>query len=121
MTRTLFVLIFLLTLPLRSMADVPYVAHLQDETNGEDWLSYSGGYRSQRFSPLSQINTSNVDQLKVIWAYQMQPTGISGAGLQESTPLVSDGILYLTESPSSVSAIDAVSGRLLWHLSLIHI
>ena len=98
-----------------SHADVPYSAHLQDEANGADWLSYSGGYKSHRFSPLSQINTNNVDQLKVIWAYQMQSTGISGAGLQESTPLVSDGILYLTESPSSVSAIDAATGRLLWH------
>ena len=47
----------------------------------------------------------------------MQPTDIAGAGLQETTPLVVDGILYLTESPSSVSALDARTGRLLWHWS----
>ncbi len=98
-----------------ALADTPYAALLADEANGADWLSYSGGYKSERFSPLSQINTVNVDQLKVKWAYQMQPTGISGAGLQETTPLVADGIMYITESPSSVTALDARSGRMLWH------
>ncbi|CAN0526016.1 unnamed protein product, partial [Scytosiphon promiscuus] len=98
-----------------TLADTPYSALLADEANGDDWLSYSGGYKSERFSPLSQINTVNVDQLKVKWAYQMQPTGINGAGLQETTPLVADGIMYITESPSSVTALDARTGRMLWH------
>ncbi|MDA0280068.1 MAG: PQQ-dependent dehydrogenase, methanol/ethanol family [Proteobacteria bacterium] len=97
------------------LADTPFEALLADETNGADWLSYSGGYKSQRFSPLSQINTVNVDQLKVMWAYQMQPTGISGAALQETTPLVAGDVMYITESPSSVTALDTRTGRLLWH------
>ncbi len=98
-----------------ALADTPFAALLNDEANGADWLSYSGGYKSQRFSPLSQINTVNVDQLKVIWAYQMQPTGISGAALQETTPLVAGDVMYLTESPSSVTALDTRTGRMLWH------
>lgn len=98
-----------------TLADTTYEDHLADEASGADWLSYSGGYKSHRFSPLSQINTANIEQLKVMWAYQMQPTGISGAGLQETTPVVADGIMYLTESPSSVTALDARSGNLLWH------
>lgn len=98
-------------------AATSYQQLLDDEANGADWLSYSGGYRSERFSPLAQINTANVDALKVIWAYQMQPTTISGAGLQETTPLVADGIMYLTESPSSVTSLDARTGKLLWHWS----
>ena len=97
------------------IADTPFEALLADEVNGADWLSYSGGYKSQRFSPLSQINTVNVDQLKVMWAYQMQPTGISGAVLQETTPLVADNVMYITESPSSVTALDTRTGRVLWH------
>mgnify|MGYP003388164651 FL=1 len=97
------------------IADTPFEALLADEVNGADWLSYSGGYKSQRFSPLSQINTVNVDQLKVMWAYQMQPTGISGAALQETTPLVADNVMYITESPSSVTALDTRTGRVLWH------
>ena len=67
------------------LADTPFEALLADEANGAEWLSYSGGYKSQRFSPLSQINTINVDQLKVMWAYQMQPTGISGAAARDDT------------------------------------
>jgi alcohol dehydrogenase (cytochrome c) len=98
-----------------AFADTPFEALLADEANGADWLSYSGGYKSQRFSPLSQINTLNVDQLKVMWAYQMQPTGISGAALQETTPLVAGDVMYLTESPSSVTALDTRTGRMLWH------
>ena len=98
-------------------AATSYQQLLDDEANGADWLSYSGGYRSERFSPLAQINSRNVDALKVIWAYQMQPTTISGAGLQETTPLVADGIMYLTESPSSVTSLDARTGKLLWHWS----
>jgi len=96
-------------------AAAPYERLLSDEANGADWLSYSGGYRAERFSPLTEVNKENVEHLKVIWAYQMQPTDIAGAGLQESTPLVVDGVMYLTESPSSVTALDVTSGRMLWH------
>lgn len=96
-------------------AGVSYQRLLADEADGADWLSYSGGYRSERFSPLAEVERGNVAGLKVIWAYQMQPSDVSGAGLEETTPLVADGIMYLSESPSSVSALDARTGRLLWH------
>lgn len=96
-------------------AAVDYERLLADEANGADWLSYSGGYRSERFSALDQINRRNVQNVKVIWAYQMQPTDLSGTGLQETTPIVADGIMYLTESPSSVTALDVRTGRMLWH------
>jgi len=115
MKRSLIGICVLLFCSTATLGDTPYQALLDDADNGADWLSYSGGFQSHRFSPLNQINTNNVDQLKVIWAYQMQPTGINGAALQETTPLVADGIMYLTESPSSVTALDAQTGRLLWH------
>lgn len=96
-------------------AQTSYAQLMADEENGDDWLSYSGGYKSERFSPLAQINPANVSQLKVMWAYQMQAAGIAGAGLQETTPLVANGIMYITEAPSSVTALDARTGNLLWH------
>ncbi|MDA1369628.1 MAG: PQQ-dependent dehydrogenase, methanol/ethanol family [Proteobacteria bacterium] len=96
-------------------AATPYDQLLEDEANGADWLSYSGGYRSERFSALAQITPQNVSEMNVIWAYQMQATGLSGAGLQETTPLVAGEIMYLTESPSSVTALDTRTGNLLWH------
>ena len=80
----------------------------------QNWFTYSGSFRSERFSPLSQINKDNVVDLKVIWAYQMQPPSIGGAGLVETTPVVVDGVMYLTEPPSSVTALDARSGKSLW-------
>ncbi len=115
MKGSIYGLLFLCLASHSTLAQTSYQDLMQDELEGDDWLSYSGGYKSQRFSALNQINKNNVDQLKVIWAYQMQPTNVSGAGLQETTPLVADGIMYLTESPSSVSALDARTGKLLWH------
>jgi glucose dehydrogenase len=97
-------------------ASVPFERLVAEGTDG-NWLTYSGSYRSERFLDLDEINRETVAGLKVLWAYQMQPTDIEGAGLQETTPLVVDGIMYLTESPSSVTALDADSGRMLWHWS----
>ena len=114
-TKFLSILVLLCIGSSTVLADIPFEALLGDEENGADWLSYSGGYKSQRFSQLSQINTVNVGQLKVMWAYQMQPTGISGAALQETTPLVAGDVMYITESPSSVTALDTSTGRVLWH------
>ncbi|MEJ2088246.1 MAG: PQQ-dependent dehydrogenase, methanol/ethanol family [Gammaproteobacteria bacterium] len=106
----------LLTVAPAALAQVPFARLLNTQADG-DWLTYSGSYRAERFLALDQINRDNVDGLKVLWAYQMQPTSIQGAGLQETTPLVVDGILYLTEAPSSVTALDARTGRILWHWS----
>ncbi len=80
----------------------------------DSWLTYSGTYNSERFSPLAEINTSNASDLKTIWAYQMQPSTYTGAGLVETTPLVADGTMYITEPPSTVTALDARTGKRLW-------
>jgi len=80
--------------------------------NPQNWLTYSGNYQSQRFSELDQINRQTVAQLKPKWIYQMQ-----NAGVVETTPLVVDGIMYITEPPSIVTALDAHTGRPLWRYS----
>ncbi len=86
-----------------------------DATDDQDnWLTHSGTYNSERYSHLNEINTDNVDSLKVIWAYQMQPSPDGGNGLVETTPLVADGIMYITEPPSTVTALDARTGKMLW-------
>ena len=63
-----------------------------------NWLIYSGAYTSQRFSPLDQISSSNVGRLKPLWAYQ--PPGV---GSLEGTPVVADGVMYVTSAPASVA------------------
>lgn len=76
---------------------------------GSEWLSYGRDYSEQRFSPLTDINTQNVDQLGLQWSYRL-PT----ARVMESTPLVHKGVMYLTTSWSRVYALDARNGELLW-------
>jgi len=95
-------------------AQVPYERLLNAANDSSNWLTYSGSYRGERFSRLDQVDTTNVRKLKVIWAYQMQASTQAGEGLVETTPLVVDGIMYLTEPPSTVTALDARTGKLLW-------
>jgi alcohol dehydrogenase (cytochrome c) len=73
------------------------------------WMTYSGSYRSWRYSSLDQISRQTASRLKVEWVYQM-PTSL----MVETTPLVADGIMYLTEPPSNVVALDAATGRQYW-------
>jgi len=81
--------------------------HANDEP--QNWLTYSGSYASQRYSALQQISATNVKNLELKWVFQAQ-------SLQkfESTPLVVDGVMYLTQSPNDVVALDAKSGRVFW-------
>src|SRR5258708_39331901 len=61
------------------------------EKEPDNWLVYGGTYRSLRYSPLDQVNTSNVHTLQAAWAFQL---GTVEWGLQ-STPLVADGVMYV--------------------------
>jgi len=114
--RTLMLLVTLLV-AIPATADVSFERLVNASNDKDSWLTYSGTYRSERFSPLADINRDNVNELKVIWAYQMQPSGDTGAGLVETTPLVADGIMYITEPPSTVTALDARTGKRLWSWS----
>ena len=74
-----------------------------------NWLMYSGTLDSKRFSRLDQIHRGNVARLKVKWAYQ-----IPEIDRAETTPLVVDGVMFVTESPSNVVALDAATGQQYW-------
>src|ERR1041385_7954181 len=73
-----------------------------------DWLMYNRTYDAQRFSPLRQVNQSNVGQLKLAWSVTQ------GAGSQEGIPLVHDGVMYLQAPGASIEARDATTGQLIW-------
>ncbi len=90
-------------------AQVPYERILGAAGEPESWLTYNGGYMSQRHSGLRQINRRNVDRLELRWVLQNQ---VSGAW--QSNPLVADGVMYVTERPNSVMAVDAARGRVFW-------
>jgi len=78
------------------------------ETPG-DWLSYGGTYDEQRHSLLASVTTENVSELGVAWTYDL-----STARGVEATPIVVDGVMYVTSAWSVVYALDAQTGEELW-------
>jgi len=84
-------------------------AALSNEANVEEWLGYGRTHTEQRFSPLSAINASNVNRLKVDWFLDLpNDTGLV------ATPLVANGVMYFVGSRNVVRAVDATSGELIW-------
>jgi alcohol dehydrogenase (cytochrome c) len=83
------------------------LARANDEP--QNWLTYSGGYSSQRYSQLKQIDPGNVKNLELQW---ILPNQVFGAW--QSTPLVVNGVLYVTQRPNDVLAVDAKTGRAFW-------
>src|SRR5512143_3170499 len=75
----------------------------------QNWLTYGGGYASNRYTPLKQITPQNVKNLEHQWVLQGQVLGA-----WQSTPLVVDGIMYVTQRPNDVLALDAKTGRVFW-------
>src|SRR5580704_10034646 len=75
-----------------------------------DWPHHGGSQFAWRYSALDQIKTTNVKSLAVAWAFQ---TGDYGDSLQ-STPIVIDGVMYVSTSYAQVFALNAATGRLIW-------
>lgn len=110
--KRLWLFTFALTLWLTSMpvsAQVSFerILHAADEP--QNWLTYNGGYSSQRYSRLAQITAENVGTLELQWVLQNQVFGA-----WQSNPIVVDGIMYVTERPNTVMALDAITGRVFW-------
>jgi len=81
------------------------------------WPTYNGDYSGRRYSALKQINADNVGDLKTAWTYPTNPGSskdVFGSGEIKSTPLLVDGVLFFT-LPDHVWAIDARTGREIWH------
>ena len=79
------------------------------QNQDQDWSSYGKDLTNQRFSKLDQINTKNVNNLKLAWQYQ---TGIRATF--QATPLVHKGIMYVSLPFNHVIALDAKTGKELW-------
>jgi quinoprotein glucose dehydrogenase len=82
------------------------------------WPAYGGDAGGSRYSPLTQINAKNVGELKVAWTFR---TGEHGQGVKdwsrsafEATPILYNGVLYLTTSSTDIVAVDAANGALRW-------
>src|SRR5689334_8314620 len=87
------------------LAQVPFERIRLAEREPGNWLTYSGNYSAHRHSPLDQVDTTSVSRLRPLWVYQT-----SAAGAVETTPLVVDGVMYISEPPSNVTALDTRTG-----------
>ncbi|MGI8989539.1 MAG: PQQ-dependent dehydrogenase, methanol/ethanol family [Bryobacteraceae bacterium] len=94
-------------------ADLNVSFHRLRESDGEprNWLSYWGDLRGTHYSKLASINTANASSLTGSWTHQFGGTGV------ETTPLVVDGIMFVTGPRNNAAALDARTGRTIWSYS----
>ena len=79
-------------------------------TRADEWLTYSGSFKGWRYSTLAEITPDNVSTLRPVWTRQFP----SDVPVQSSTPLIVDGTMFVSESPSNALAIDLRTGEFLW-------
>src|SRR6201999_3322029 len=82
-------------------AQVPFDRILNANKEPQNWLTYSGNLSGQRYSELAQITPANVSSMEMKWAFQARSTEKF-----ETTPLVVDGKMYITQAPNDVVALD---------------
>jgi alcohol dehydrogenase (cytochrome c) len=92
--------------PLQSY--VPVSDALLKKPDIADWLMMRGNYQGWGFSTLDQINKANVKGLQLAWSRTMEP------GINEATPIIHNGVMFLGNPNDVIQAIDAASGDLLW-------
>ena len=92
----------------------PEIDKLLQSPVGKDWVTNGGNMTNQRYSTLKQIDTSNVGQLKGAWMTRLKGSGIGGKYSLEATPLVKDGVMYITTGNDDVFALNAKTGQILW-------
>src|SRR6266404_1922219 len=81
---------------------------------GEEWITYNMNWAEQRYSPLNQINASNIDRIGVAWTYEIPAAPGPAQNRQEGTALVYNGVLYNITPWSVVYAVDARTGQEKW-------
>jgi len=94
-----------------SVTDQDLLAGLKSPTR---WLTFSGSYTGQRHSPLTQVTPQNVSGLTPQWIFQTDIPGLPGRGI-ETSPIVVDGILYVTGNSNQAWAVNARDGRPIWN------
>jgi quinoprotein glucose dehydrogenase len=79
-----------------------------------EWPYWGGDPQSTRYTPLNQINESNLDKLEIAWRWTADGSGDASAANYKSTPLMVDGVLYVPWIDNGAAAIDAATGKTIW-------
>src|SRR5580658_627636 len=106
---TIVLLLAAASLPLEAPAQVSMDRLVHSGDTPQDWLNYSGGFLSQRYSALDQVTPGNVKNLEQKWIFQAR-----SLEKFEATPLVVDGVMYTVQAPNDIVAVDAATGRIFW-------
>jgi alcohol dehydrogenase (cytochrome c) len=112
--HTIIVVTFLIAGAVNPFAPAKIDVRPQDllvEPPAANWISYNGDYSGRRFSGLDQINATNVAELRAEWVFHAQ-----NSNRLETTPVVVDGMMFVTAA-NEASALDARTGRVVWHHS----
>jgi len=112
MTRRIVLLLLVLCAGVSVRAQISFERLLRAESEPQNWLTYSGSYRSQRYSALTQITPENVRNLEPQWVFQSR-----SLEKFEATSIVVDGIMYTVQAPNDLVALDAATGRTFWMYS----
>src|SRR3712207_2238849 len=102
--------------------DVTYERNLDArEAEPHNWITYYGAYDGKRYSLLDQINTENVKRLTPAWVFQFGSQGLHAGPSTyafEATPIVVDGVMYVSGWDGWVWAVDAKTGKQLWQYKI---
>jgi len=95
------------------------VLYAQNAAQPDGWQTYAGGAEGRRFSPLTQINTTNVSKLKLAWQYGVAGTeggsaSVAAAGRSQAVPIVVRGVLYTSTARRTIVALDPATGKEIW-------
>ena len=112
MNRQVWLACILLACAAAALGQVDSEALANSQQDDESWLMYGRNYSAWRYSPLDEIDTENVGRIAPAWIFQ---TGESGKF--QTTPLVRDGVMYVTGPSNHAWALDLKTGRELWHYS----
>ncbi len=80
----------------------------------DGWYTNGGSLLNQRYSPLTQINKSNVAKLKAVWRASLGGSGMSPRAGNQAQPIVYDGVVYLMTGDNDAFAISVDTGKVLW-------
>ena len=92
----------------QTLAITPVTDATLNNPDPDDWLSWRRTLDGWGYSPLDQIDTSNVEDLRLVWSWGLE------AGVSQTTPIVRNGVMFIANPGNIVHALDARTGELLW-------
>ncbi len=93
---------------------VPVTDDMLRDPDPQDWLMFRRSYDAWGYSPLDQVNRDNVGSLELVWSAELHEGVINSMPIQEGTPLIHDGMMFLPNPGDVIQARDAVTGEMRW-------